>query len=232
MEMDDISKGRLSAWHRSGFMDEIPGSAALIRVLHAGNDRTLDGMWFIQSMIGCSIYFASSAWTQCQNFTVAVIYVPFWCRVAFKYSKVAAAFESCNRWIAQSRRNSRSLALTCHSYVIRLNCKCRCRLNSCIHDILLELDIAGIHLLHNQQCSRWQITKRFARLCQLTPTGKNSWWRHQMEHFPRHWLFVREIHRSPQRAVTRNFDVFFDRRLNERLSKQWWDAIAPIMTSL
>ena len=24
-----------------------------------------------------------------------------------------------------------------------------------------------------------------------------SWWRHQMEHFPRYWPFVRGIHRSP-----------------------------------
>ena len=39
-----------------------------------------------------------------------------------------------------------------------------------------------------------------------------------------------------QRPVTRSFDVFFDLRLNKRLSKQsWgcdWDAIAPIMSSL
>ena len=39
-----------------------------------------------------------------------------------------------------------------------------------------------------------------------------------------------------QMPVTRRFDVFFDLRLNKRLSKQsWdlviWDAIAPIMTS-
>ena len=38
-----------------------------------------------------------------------------------------------------------------------------------------------------------------------------------------------------QKPVTRNFDVFFDLRLNEWLSKHswgWWlDAIAPIMTS-
>ena len=37
-----------------------------------------------------------------------------------------------------------------------------------------------------------------------------------------------------QRPVTRIFGVFFDLRLNERLSKQswgWWDAMAPIMTS-
>ena len=39
-------------------------------------------------------------------------------------------------------------------------------------------------------------------------------WRHKLEHFPRYWPFVRGIHRS--------FDVFFDLRLNKRLSKQSW----------
>ena len=39
-----------------------------------------------------------------------------------------------------------------------------------------------------------------------------------------------------QRPLTRSFDVFFDLRLNKRLSKQswgWWiwEAMAPIMTS-
>ena len=45
------------------------------------------------------------------------------------------------------------------------------------------------------------------------------------KHFPRYWLFVWE--NSPvtgefpsQRTVTRGFDVFFDLRLNKRLSKQ------------
>ena len=49
------------------------------------------------------------------------------------------------------------------------------------------------------------------------------------KHFPRNWTFVRGIHRSPvpgefpaQRPVTRSFDVFFDLRLNKRLSKQSW----------
>ena len=41
------------------------------------------------------------------------------------------------------------------------------------------------------------------------------------KHFPRYWPFVRRIHRS-QRPVTRSFDVFFDLRLNKRLSKQLW----------
>ena len=37
-----------------------------------------------------------------------------------------------------------------------------------------------------------------------------------------------------QRPVTRNFDVFFDLRLDKRSSKQSviWDAIASIVTSL
>ena len=40
-----------------------------------------------------------------------------------------------------------------------------------------------------------------------------------------------------QRPVTRSFDIFFDLRLNKRLSKQPWrlvilDAIVPIMTPL
>ena len=44
-----------------------------------------------------------------------------------------------------------------------------------------------------------------------------SWWRHEMKHFPRHWPFVRRIHRSAwipltpsQRLVTRSFVVFFN----------------------
>ena len=44
------------------------------------------------------------------------------------------------------------------------------------------------------------------------------------KHFPHYWPFVRGIHRSfpTQRPVTRSFDVFFDLRLNKRLSKQSW----------
>ena len=42
------------------------------------------------------------------------------------------------------------------------------------------------------------------------------------KHFPRYWPFVRGIHRSTQRPVARSFDVFFDLRLNKRLSKQSW----------
>ena len=55
----------------------------------------------------------------------------------------------------------------------------------------------------------------------------NAWWRHQMEIFSALLAICAE--NSPvtgefpaQRPVTRSFDVFFDLRLNKRLSKQWW----------
>ena len=55
----------------------------------------------------------------------------------------------------------------------------------------------------------------------------NSWWRHQMETFSALLAFC--VGNSPvtgefpsQRPVTRSFDVFFDLRLNKRLSKQSW----------
>ena len=53
-----------------------------------------------------------------------------------------------------------------------------------------------------------------------------SWWRHQMETFSA--LLAIYAGNSPvpgefpaQRPVTRSFDVFFDLRLNQQLSKQW-----------
>ena len=55
-----------------------------------------------------------------------------------------------------------------------------------------------------------------------------SWWRHQMETFSA--LLALCAGNSPisgefpaQRAVTQSFAVFFDLRLNKRLSKQSWD---------
>ena len=80
---------------------------------------------------------------------------------------------------------------------------------------------------------------------QMASNGENVsiWWRHheigplsthieqhflrddviKWKHFPRYWSFVRRILQSwfpSKRPVTRSFDVFFDRRLNKRLSKQ------------
>ena len=55
----------------------------------------------------------------------------------------------------------------------------------------------------------------------------DSWWRHQMETFPA--LLAVCAGNSPvtgefptQRPETGSFHVFFDLRLDKRLSKQWW----------
>ena len=58
-----------------------------------------------------------------------------------------------------------------------------------------------------------------------------TWWRHQMETFPRYWPFVCGEFAGEfplQRPMTRSFDVFFDLRLNKRLSKhsrrRWYET--------
>ena len=53
---------------------------------------------------------------------------------------------------------------------------------------------------------------------------KVTWWRHQMETFPRHWPFVQGIHRSP--VISLHTDqwrgtLMFSLRLTQQLSKQW-----------
>ena len=68
---------------------------------------------------------------------------------------------------------------------------------------------------------RIRIFKPVAVTCP-THDGVIKW-----KHFPRYWPFVRGIYRvtgefPAQRPVTRSFDVFFDLRLNKRLSKQSW----------
>ena len=53
-----------------------------------------------------------------------------------------------------------------------------------------------------------------------------TWWHHQMETFSALLALCPVTGQFPsQRAVTRSLDVFFDLRLNKRLSKQskgWW----------
>ena len=66
-------------------------------------------------------------------------------------------------------------------------------------------------------------------------TQSGAWWRHQMETFSA--LLAICAGNSPvsgefpaQMPVTRSFDVFFDLRLNKRLSKQswgWWFETLP-----
>ena len=74
-------------------------------------------------------------------------------------------------------------------------------------------------------------TRHQQPLCRLIMTSSPShrithyaWWRHQMETFPRHWPFVKGIHRSPvdspHKVQWHSFSVFFDLPQNKRLSKQ------------
>ena len=52
-------------------------------------------------------------------------------------------------------------------------------------------------------------------------------WRYQMEAFPHHWPFV-----NPKKPVSRSCGVFFDLRLDKRLSKQlrgrWHESYRPL----
>ena len=65
------------------------------------------------------------------------------------------------------------------------------------------------------------------QMCATRDQVPLTWWRHQMETFSA--LLALCAGNSPvhgefpaQRPVTRSFDVFFDRRLEKRLSKQSW----------
>ena len=87
-----------------------------------------------------------------------------------------------------------------------------------------------------RRCMRHSWMRRSAWWLQMSIINRHtgsivtivSWWRHQMETFSA--LLAICAGNSPvpgefptQRPVTRGgFDVFFDLRLNKRLSKQWW----------
>ena len=87
-------------------------------------------------------------------------------------------------------------------------------------------DFSGYNALHRI------VTDASCVLCEheFQQITSCSWWRHQMETFSALLIICAE--NSPgagefptQRPVTRSFDVFFDLRLNKRLSKQpwgWW----------
>ena len=72
-----------------------------------------------------------------------------------------------------------------------------------------------------------QITASGVKFCVLGAAYPRTWWRHLMETFSAllaicagNSLVSGEF--PAQRSVTRNFGVFFDLRLNKRLSKQSW----------
>ena len=67
----------------------------------------------------------------------------------------------------------------------------------------------------------WYSTKVLMYKSQIAFMATVLWWRHQMEILSA--LLALCVGNSPGTGpVTRNFDVFFDLRLNKRLSKQSW----------
>ena len=88
---------------------------------------------------------------------------------------------------------------------------------------------AGSFKFDEEYWRQW--SAKWLREWLLVPCGAKlwhrSWWRHQMETFS--VLLAICAGNSPfpgeffaQRPVTRSFNVFFDLRLNKRLSKQSW----------
>ena len=116
-------------------------------------------------------------------------------------------------------------------------------LNQCLlpiskspHIIVMQINFTSL------QSWKWCWNYIFFKFSSLLWQKLNAWWRHQMETFST--LLAICARNSPvpgefpaQRPVTRSFDVFFDLRLNQWLSKQswgWWfeTAIMPIIMSL
>ena len=96
---------------------------------------------------------------------------------------------------------------------------------TCIFDINLGLNINEVRKIICKISVSWQISLRPVR--KIASKWWHSWWRHQMEIFSA--LLAICAGNSPvtgefptQRPVTRSFDVYFDLRPKERLSKQWW----------
>ena len=75
----------------------------------------------------------------------------------------------------------------------------------------------------------WKTEKRSLSSCFPDTVSQSTWWPSDVmkwKHFPRYWPFVRGIHRSPvdspHKGQWRGALMFFDLRLNIRMSKQCW----------
>ena len=114
-------------------------------------------------------------------------------------------------------------------------CVCCCMCANCfIQGMALKFDICHVNRF-SFQTSNGKFNKivTFTFQCmrnELTPTKCDpciSWWHHEMETFFALLAICAGNSSVPgefpaQRPVTRSFDVFFDLRLNKRLSKQSW----------
>ena len=83
----------------------------------------------------------------------------------------------------------------------------------CSHTVCRGAKINGLSLLTMHHEWNWHAIVQSSPTYVHTHDDVIKW-----KHFPRNWPFVRGIHRP----MTRSFDVFFDLRLNKRLSKRSW----------
>ena len=107
-------------------------------------------------------------------------------------------------------------------YLFKLKCQFRCSFINCVAVWMIQQQIKW-QLLWVNDC----LVKHWLKLSLHMRKVTDPWWRHQMETFSA--LLAICAGNSPvtgefptPRPVTRSFDVFFDLRLNERLSKQSW----------
>ena len=92
----------------------------------------------------------------------------------------------------------------------------------------MRLDQSNNETLYLQFLFKWFLRQQaLTQFYTVPPLCVDTWWRHQMETLSA--LLALCAGNSPitgefpsQRPVTRNLDVFFDLRLNKRLSKQSW----------
>ena len=118
---------------------------------------------------------------------------PHYFKKLFRHDIEAHTFYVCLQCYARKRRR---IMVNCFRYQYQM-----CRFSPLLHGV------------RNMVCNMYDL--------------KHTWWRHQMETFSA--LLAICVGNSPvtgeypaQRPVTRSFDVFFDLRLHERLSKQSW----------
>ena len=92
-----------------------------------------------------------------------------------------------------------------------LQCGCVCEIDIKVYFLIFSpppssADIVLISARHSEtqeDIRGTTISNHYPAICHIisysfSPTETVvTWWRHQMEHFPRYWPFVRGIHRSP-----------------------------------
>ena len=89
--------------------------------------------------------------------------------------------------------------------------------------LLMRWSYHSLALSFRYAAKHWKSVLTIER---MDPFVSHIWWRHQLETFSA--LLALCVGNSPvtgefpsQRPVTRSFDVFYDLRLNQQLSKQW-----------